>query len=227
MAFFLMSQDQKKKRPISICTYDCRQCFDSMRQEEVINDIFEAGVKDDKLALLYEINKENFLAVKTKHGLTERTQINNVICQGDPWGPMECSVQIDGIGRESLEAQLEPYKYKNEIEIPALGMVDDILTISESGYKTARLNSFINATIAIKKLQLGPQKCSVLHTESEHENIPLFVDGWEIKDVKDVETGKISRQDTLVGDMEISHMRSDKYLGQVLSANGKTIYKEY
>ena len=48
---------------------------------------------------------------------------------------MEGSVQIDWIGCDSLEAQLEPYKYKNEIEITALGMVDDILTISESGYK--------------------------------------------------------------------------------------------
>ena len=100
-------------------------------------------------------------------------------------------------------------------------MVDDILTISESRYKSERSNSLIKAKIAIKKLQLGPQKCSVLHTESEHENIPLFVDGWEIKDVKNVETGEMYRQDTLVGDMEISHMNSDKYLGQILSANGK------
>ena len=59
-------------------------------------------------------------------------------------------------------------------------MVDDILTISESGYKTARLNSFINAKIAIKKLQLGPKKCSVLHTGKDHENIELYVDGWAI-----------------------------------------------
>ena len=62
----------KKKRPLSICIYDCRQCFDSLWQDEVTNDIFEAGMKDDKLALLYEINKINNLAVKTKHGITER-----------------------------------------------------------------------------------------------------------------------------------------------------------
>ena len=103
------------------------------------------------------------MSVKTQYGLTDRKEINEVICQGDPWGPIQCSVQIDGIGRESLEEELEPYKYKDEVEIPALGM-DDILTISESGYKTARLNSYINAKIAMKKLQLGPKKCSVLHT---------------------------------------------------------------
>ena len=41
--------------------------------------------------------------------------------------------------------------------MPALGMVDDISTISQSGYKTARMNSYINAKIAMKKLQLGPK----------------------------------------------------------------------
>ena len=64
---------------------------------------------------------------------------------------------IDGIGLESLMDELEHYKYKDELEIPAPGIVDDILTISEIGYKTARLNSFIDAKIAMKKLQLGPK----------------------------------------------------------------------
>ena len=41
----------KNNRPLSICIYDCRQCFDSMWQDEVINDMFEAGMKNDKLAL--------------------------------------------------------------------------------------------------------------------------------------------------------------------------------
>ena len=100
-------------------------------------------------------------------------------------------------------------------------MVDDILTISESGYKTSRMNSYINAKIAMKKLQLGPKKCSVLHTGKGHENIELFVDGWEIKSVKDVETGENSRQDIFEGSIEMSHLGSDKYLGQTISADGR------
>ena len=140
----------KKNKTISICIYDCKQCFDSMWQEKVVNDIFEAGIKDDKLALLYEINKTNFLAVKTLHGLSERRAVENIICQGDPWGSLQCSVQVDNIGRESLSKDLEPFKYKGEVEVPALGMVDDILTISESGFKTARMNAFITAKIALK-----------------------------------------------------------------------------
>ena len=79
-----------------------------MWQEEVVNDLFEAGVKDDKLALLYEINKTNKVAVNTPDGLSERKSVENIICQGDPWGSLECSLQVDSIGKDSLKAELEP-----------------------------------------------------------------------------------------------------------------------
>ena len=49
----------------------------------------------------------------------------------------------------------------------------------------------------------------------------MYVDGWAMKKVKDVETGEIDRQDILEGSMEISHLDSDKYLGQTISADGK------
>ena len=162
--------------------------------------------------------------MKTHYGLSERSKVENIICKGDPWGPIQCSVQIDGIGRDSLNKDLEPFKYKNKVEIPALGMIDDILTITESGYKTARMNSYITAKIAIKKLQFGPKKCFVLHTgkqQDEYKNTELYVDGWILKHVVNVETGQSSREDIIEGDMEISHPDSEKYLGQILSADGK------
>ena len=62
---------KKNEKPISICIYDCRQCFDSLWQEDILNDLCEAGVKSDQLALLYDINKTNYLAAKTHYGLRE------------------------------------------------------------------------------------------------------------------------------------------------------------
>ena len=89
-----MLQETKRKKQISICIYDCRQCFDSMWQAEVTNDIFEAGVKDDKLAFLHELNKVNYMSVKTQYGLTKRTEISEVICQGDPWGLFSAAYRL-------------------------------------------------------------------------------------------------------------------------------------
>ena len=101
--------------------------------------------------------------MKTPYGISQRKEENNIICQGEPWGPIECSLQIDNIGKESLVEGLHPYKYNDEVEIPALGFVDDIIKVTESGYKTARMNSFVNAKLAIKKLRLGAKKCFVMY----------------------------------------------------------------
>ena len=128
---------------------------------------------------------------------------------------MQCSVQIDTISRESVHKNLEPFKYKGEIEIPARGMVDDILTISESGFKTARMNAFITANIAFKILQLGPNKYFVLHTGKDHEeyrNVEPFFNGWKLNSVEDVDTESDSREDTLTENMKIPHINSENTL---------------
>ena len=49
----------KTSKQISIGIYDCEQCFDSLWQEEVINNLYEAGIKDDKLSILQKINHTN------------------------------------------------------------------------------------------------------------------------------------------------------------------------
>ena len=124
-----------------------------------------------------------------------------------------------------MDKQLEPYKYKDQVEIPALGWIDDIITVSESGYKTSRMNVFINAQLAIKKLRLGAKKCVTLHVGKHHEeykHVQLFVDGWSVKNVESYDAEETKWEDTHDQDMkEISHLDSEKYLGQILSSDSK------
>ena len=127
--------------------------------------------------------------------------------------------------RKSLDKALEPYKYKDEVEIPALGFVDDIISVSESGYKTTRMNSFINTQLAMKKLRLEAKKCFVMHVGNEHDNyknVELYIDGWDVKTVDNFLTGELKWDDILKEDMnEISHIDSEKYLGQIINNDSK------
>ena len=111
------------------------------------------------------------------------------------------------------------------MEIPALGFVDDIINVTESGFKTARMNSFINAKLAIKKFRLGAKKCFVMHIGNKNydfKNIELCIDGWSVKNVESVSTGRSEQEDILLDDMkEISNTDSERYLGQVLSSYSK------
>ena len=79
-----------------------------MWQDEVINELFDAGVQDDKLALLHKINESNIIQVKTPGGLSDARNVENIICQGDPWGSIECAIMVDGFGKESLNPDMEP-----------------------------------------------------------------------------------------------------------------------
>ena len=131
---------------------------------------------------------------------------------------------IDGFGKESLKPELEPFKYKNKVSIPVLGMVDDTLGVSESGYKAVRLNAFMNAKTAFKRLQFGPSKCFILNVGKNiksHKNIELYVDGWKLKEVTLVNAGdKEFEVEIFDGEKEIEEKQSERYLGQIISSNG-------
>ena len=142
---------------------DFKQMFDSECLYECLNDVYEAGVDDDYFPLLYEANRETYVAVQTPSGLTKRETIKEIVMQGDVLAPLISSLQVDTMGKECLEEDKHLYYYKDLVPIPPLGLVDDLFTISTCGYKTNLLNKFINAKAAMKKLQFGTSKCVKLH----------------------------------------------------------------
>ena len=133
--------------------------------------LFEAGVDDDSLPLLYEANKNINVAVRTPNGLTSRENIKNIVLQGDVFGPLQCSVQVDTFGKECIEEEKNLYLYKGMVAIPPLAMIDDLISISHCGIKSVVMNSFLNSKSRVKKLQLGIDKCHKLHIGKEKKNL--------------------------------------------------------
>ena len=88
----------KKATPIYVKVVDFKQCFDTLWLEECMNNLFEAGIDDDNLAMIYEANRNINVAVSTPNGLTTRDNIERIVLQVDVFGPLECSVQIDTFG---------------------------------------------------------------------------------------------------------------------------------
>ena len=214
----------KKKKPIDIQIMDYKQCFDSMWLEETMNDLFEVGVTDDNLALIYEANKVVNVAVKTPTGLTVRERIEKIILQGDVFGPIECSVSVDTFGKECLTDDKHLYLYKDKVKIPILAMVDDTLAVSECGYKSSMVNAFMNTKTNIKKLQFGIEKCFKMHVGRvcQEEICPeLVVDGWKVKEVNEIGTGEMKLEDEHTGYHKMATVEKEKYLGDIVSQDGK------
>ena len=106
----------KKNKPIVLQIYDYAQMFDSINLEQALSDIFDGGVNDDTLVLLHTANAEIHISVKTPGGLTDRQIVKNIVLQGDTWGSILASNQVDSIGKESVEEGFG-YKYKNSLSV--------------------------------------------------------------------------------------------------------------
>ena len=103
----------KNKKKVDIEIYDVQKCFDKMSFKETANDMFKAGVNDDKFVLLANSNRVSKVAVKTPWGsLTERVDIKEIEMQGTVLVPLKCSTQIDSIGKGCFETTDRLLKYK-------------------------------------------------------------------------------------------------------------------
>ena len=171
-----------KRKPIILQIYDYKQMFDAMNLKEAICDLYDIGVQDETLGLLYEANQEIHMAVNTPYGISERTIIHSSVLQGDTFSPSFASVQVDTIGKAAIEAG-HCYKYKDTVSVGPLGMIDDFIGITEAGFNAHELNAFVNVKSAEKHLQFGISKCKTILVGKRNEDFysnPLKVDKWEV-----------------------------------------------
>ena len=197
-----------KEEPIDIQIYDLEKAFDALWLEDCLNDIIDSinpENQNDKISLLYELNKVNNIAVKTGVGLTDRVNMPMLVQQGGTWGGTLCSNSIDTIGKICRDRGQNYYLYKNSARILPLAFVDDLSGISRCGSQSQSLNTFINTQIELKKLRFhttdakGKSKCHKLHIGKQTRDCrALKVHGTTMKEVKD-----------------------DRYLGDILSSDGK------
>ena len=87
--------------------------------------------------------------------------------------------------------------YKEILPLGFLGLVDDIVGITEAGFKASQLNSVINVKTAEKTLQFGPKKCEYMIVGKNAEMIVqnnLQVDHW----ITEYKENKITGEDDLI-----------------------------
>ena len=162
----------EEKSCIDIQIYDLVKAFDRLWLEDCMNDLYDSlpsEHRDDQLALIYEGNSFNKVAVNTPVGLTDRVNIENIVTQGGVFGPLQCSNSIDTIGKKCYSKGEHLYSYKQMVQIMPLSMVDDLLAVAPCNQKSVALNAYLNAQIELKKLSFhtkdakGKSKCHVLH----------------------------------------------------------------
>ena len=155
----LNESKEKNEDAYDICVYDVKKCHDSLWLHECINDLWEAGVQDDRLALLFLENTTAHIAIKTSSGTTEIITILNKIMQGTVWAGLMCTTTMDKQGKEVYADLGLVYKFRGKVQVPPLEMVDDVILASKCGSTTVTHNACINSFMERKKLSLSADKC--------------------------------------------------------------------
>ena len=69
-------------KPIQAQIMDANTCFEKLWLQSCINSLYENGLDNDLLNLLYIEKKEAEITIKVNNKLTERVKVNDIIMQG-------------------------------------------------------------------------------------------------------------------------------------------------
>ena len=148
-----------KEDPVDITVTDLEKCFDSLWAQECINTLYEYGIKNDKLVLLYKETKNALIALKIASGLTKRESIRNIPMQGSVFGSLVCTAVMDKLAKIFYKDESLWYKYKGEVEVP----VDDVLCVAKCSNNAITTTSTINSFMELNKLKLSANKCGKIY----------------------------------------------------------------
>ena len=182
---------------------DATKCFDKLWLQACINSLYEAGIDNDQLNLLYIENKNANIAVKINNKLSTRVSVKDVVMQGSVWGSIKCTSTMDTMNKTAMSDDTLQYFYRNDPNIPigVLGMIDDTLAVSKCGKEAIRKNAFINSFMETHRVILSQDKSVLLHFGNDNKCV-------------------LPCPDLKVHNDPMKKTDSTKYLGNVLSTEG-------
>ena len=161
--------------------------------------LYSANMKNENLYLLYKENQNNNLAVKTSYGISTRFMVEDIIMQGTVFAPLQATTSMSQLGSSAYKSGKPLLTYKDTVEIPALGMIDDIATVNKCGVDAVISNSVTNSFVESKRLELGSNKSHRLHFEKKKK---------ECLNLK-------------MHDKQMNSSNKENYVGDIVTEDGK------
>ena len=169
-------QDKMYKQ-LWITFYDIEKCFDSLWLEDFINSLWDNGIKDDTLSLIYCLNAKANVIVKTPFGDTNPLHLTNIIKQGTVLGPMLNNCSLDRVCKEGYSYHL------GSVEIRPMEFVDDIADPDYDEVSAKFSNKIVEQIQYEKRLTLPSEKYELLKVNSRCKHGSIIVNGENIKSV--------------------------------------------
>ena len=157
----VFSEVIRKNRKLGKKTYvvygDAVKCFDKLWLKDTLVELYNAGCTPQDIQMIYNMNKDTVISVKTPSGQTDKVVIGEVVKQGTILGPTLCCVETDKINNvgEDQERSIDGGV------IGILVFVDDVMSAgnAEDARKCIRN---LRVMEILKKFTYGLKKTKIM-----------------------------------------------------------------
>ena len=208
--------------PLLLQLYDISKFFDRESLRDGMNSIYNCGVKGKLYRLIFNMNKDTLIRVRTAVGETKEKETGENIGQGTLEGAIISAANIDYTVNEVFLTSRDEISYGPDRLQPLL-FQDDISRLATSIRSAQNGNIRMEAVMESKILDFNLDKSCVIiigskkrkaEIESELQEHPLMLCGKEMKNVS---------MEKYLGDMISSAGLSESVHSTVLKRKGQVV----
>ena len=192
--------------PLYIQVFDISKYFDKEILKDAMDTLYQCGIRGKLYRLWYEMYRDSQIRVKTASGLTELKTTGENVTQGSIGGAILSSANLDKTLCSYFGGSDCKISYGDKILAP-ITFQDDTMRMVDSLEAAKKGNTFMEAAMKRKQLQLNITKCSLI----------IFQKGNKIQSVREA----INKEKCLkICNEQIMVKEKDDYLGEVLHEGG-------
>ena len=189
---------KKQKRQTFLTFYDVTKAYDNVNNDDMLNIIWEKRLRGKAWRILRNLNNDLKAIVKTKYGPTHTIEMQIGGKQGSRLTGRMFGKMMDSLS-EDLQQTNEGFKLNDEFTIAVLLWVDDVVSCVEGTENQQMMLNRIAEFATKHKLRWGASKCKVMRIGKHHD----------------------AKQEWEFGDLKIEETDSYKYLGDLVTSDGK------
>ena len=170
------------KSPIYLTLYDFEQVFDSLWLQDSICSLWDEGIRNEFLPLIYRLNERVAVSVNTPHGRATEFNKEDVVKQGTVLGSNICSTSTAEYCDQNSGVPV------GNIMVGPLAYVDDLTKINIIRDEVYISHAKSLAFSKLKKLKFNKKKCyGIVINGKKDEGFPeISVEDHTIEEMAEV-----------------------------------------
>ena len=200
----VISLYKSQGKGLILCLYDISKYFDKENLRDCMGELYDYNVRGKLYRLVFELNKETKIRVKTPVGLTEYEEVGEGLGQGTNEGAISSTVNLDGGIRKKFEDSTKEVEYAGLKLKPCL-FQDDIARLAPDLDSVREGNRRVEEMAESKLLDFNLDKSNMIIIGSKKFR----------RKIRD----ELQKSPIMFCGQKMTVSESDKYLGDYMSSS--------